>query len=90
MLSIDRHGFDGDLKFDVDNLPHGVIVDDIGLSGILVRAGETHRQIFLTASDWVPETTRTFHAVSQGQGNLASGTLTLHVRRPGTVAANSK
>ncbi|MBT6498026.1 MAG: hypothetical protein HOL01_26225 [Planctomycetaceae bacterium] len=90
MLSIERNGFDGDLKFDVDNLPHGVIVDNIGLSGILVRAGETRRQIFLTASDWVPETTRTFHAVSQGQGNLASGTLTLHVRRNGTLATNSK
>ena len=26
MLSIERNGFDGELKFDVDNLPHGVIV----------------------------------------------------------------
>jgi WD40 repeat protein len=90
MLSIERHGYNGDLKFDVDNLPHGVIVDDIGLSGILVRADETRRQIFLTAADWVPETTRTFHAVSQGQGNLTSRTLILHVRRAGKLAANSK
>jgi hypothetical protein len=90
MLSIERHGFNGDLKFDVDNLPHGVIVDDIGLSGILVRAGETRRQIFLTASDWVPETTRTFHAVSQGQGKLTSGTLKLHVRRNGPLTTSSK
>ena len=87
MLTIERHGYDGDLKFDVDNLPHGVIVDNIGLSGILVRAGETRRQIFLTAAEWVPETTRTYHAVAIGQGNQASRTLTLHVRRSGTVAA---
>jgi WD40 repeat protein len=87
MLSIERHDFEGELKFDVDNLPHGVIVDNIGLSGILIREGETHRQIFLTAADWVPETTRLIHAVSNGQGNQASLPITLHVRKADEVAA---
>lgn len=81
MLSIERNGFKGDLKFDVDHLPHGVIVDNIGLSGILVRAGETHRRVYLTAANWVGETTRQIHAVSLGQGNQASKSIVLHVRR---------
>ncbi|MCH7687580.1 MAG: WD40 repeat domain-containing protein, partial [Planctomycetes bacterium] len=82
MLWIERHGFDGELKFDMDNLPHGVIVDNIGLSGILIRKGETHRQISITASDWVPETTRLIHAVGQSAGKQASRPIVLHVRKP--------
>ena len=86
MLSIERNGFEGELRFDVDNLPHGVIVDNIGLSGIMVRKGENRRQIFLTAADWVQNTTRMIHAVAQGQGKQASWPISLHVRRPGQVA----
>ncbi|MBM4075350.1 MAG: WD40 repeat domain-containing protein, partial [Planctomycetes bacterium] len=61
-IIVDRNGYEGDVKFDVDNLPHGVIVDNIGLSGVLVRANETERQIFLTARPWVEETSRRIHA----------------------------
>jgi WD40 repeat protein len=81
MLRIERKGFNGDLKFDVDHLPHGVIVDNIGLSGILVRAGETRRRVYLTAADWVGETTHGIHAVGIGQGNQATLPITLHVRK---------
>jgi len=94
MLRVERNGFDGDLRFDVDNLPHGVIVDNIGLSGILVRAGESERQIFLTAAGWVPETTRWIHAVTTGEGNQASLPILLTVRRrggaPGQQTAENK
>lgn len=83
-IVVDRNGFDGDVKFDVDNLPHGVIVDNIGLSGVLVRTKETERQIFLTARPWVPTTSRLIHAVAQVQGNQASRPVKLHV---GTNAA---
>jgi hypothetical protein len=82
MLTIERNGFDGELKFDVDNLPHGVIVDNIGLSGVLIREGETQRQIFLTAADWVPESTRLIHTVAQGAGNQASAPIVFHIRKP--------
>jgi len=81
MLLVERNGYKGDLKFDVDHLPHGVIVDNIGLSGILVRAGETKRRIYLTAAGWVGATTRTINAVAQGQGNQASPPIVFHVRR---------
>jgi hypothetical protein len=86
-IRVERNGFDGDVKFDVDNLPHGVIVDNIGLSGVLVRANETERQIFLTARPWVPETTRWIHAVGQAAGNQATPAIPLHVRKNATVAA---
>ncbi|MFQ5732076.1 MAG: c-type cytochrome domain-containing protein [Planctomycetaceae bacterium] len=81
LLEVRRNGYNGDLRFDVDHLPHGVIVDNIGLSGILVRAGETKRLIYITASDWVPETTRLIHAVAKGQGNQASPPLPFTVKR---------
>ena len=86
-IVVERNGFDGDVKFDVDNLPHGVIVDNIGLSGVLVRAKETERQIFLTARPWVPATSRWIHAVAQVQGNQASSEVRLYVFRKGEVAA---
>lgn len=82
MLTMERNGFDGELKFEVDNLPHGVIVDDIGLSGILIRKGESQRQVFLTAADWVPETTRWIHAVGLGAGNPASPPIKFRVGDP--------
>ena len=82
MLTIERNGFNGELKFDVNNLPHGVIVDNIGLSGVLIREGETERQIFLTAADWVPETTRLIDAVAKGAGNQASRPIVFHIRKP--------
>lgn len=87
MIRIERsEGFDGEIKFDVDNLPHGVIVDNIGLSGVLIRQGEDRRQIFLTAADWVPETARWIHAVAKGHGNQASRPIRFRIQRPGEVA----
>lgn len=88
MIRVERNGFDGDLKFDVDNLPHGVIVDNIGLSGVLVRKGETERQIFLTARPWVPASQRWIHATAQGQGNLASTAIPLEIVVPAEVAGS--
>jgi len=90
MLRVNRNGYDGDLKFDIDNLPHGIIVDNIGLSGILVRAKETERQIFITAADWVPETERSIHAVSREEGRQASRPLRFAVRIRKPAAAKSK
>ena len=87
MLSIKRADmFNNEQRFDIDNLPHGVIVDNIGLSGVMIRQGETERQIFLTASSWVPETTRLIYGISQQEGNQASKPVRLIVRKPGQVA----
>ena len=80
-LRVERFGFDDRIPFDVANLPHGIIVDDIGLSGVLVREKETERTISLRAEPWVPEQTRVFFAVGQVEGNQVSCPMVLHVRR---------
>ncbi len=81
MLRIERADkFNNEQRFDVDNLPHGVIVDNIGLSGVMIRQGEIERQIFLTASSWVPESTRLIYGISQQEGNQASRPVRLSVR----------
>src|SRR5262249_41069791 len=55
-LKVKRNGHDDLITFTVENLPHGVIVDNIGLNGVLIPKGQDGRQIFLTAAKWVPDT----------------------------------
>lgn len=86
MLKVERNGYDGRIRFDVQNLPHGVIVDNIGLNGVLIAEGQSEREVFLTARNWVPETTRQFFALTQEPGGEASPPAVLHVRRPSAVA----
>ena len=56
-----------------------VIVDHIGLSGVLIRKGETTRPIVFSCAKWVPPTNRSIFAVAQGQGGEASGAIGLRV-----------
>lgn len=86
LLKIERHGFDERVRFDVNNLPHGVIVDDLGLNGLLIPEGTTERKIFLSARPWVPEQERPCHARSQAAGNDISPPVMLRVVRPGKMA----
>ncbi|NNJ24190.1 c-type cytochrome domain-containing protein [Alienimonas chondri] len=81
--------FGGEQKFDLFGLPHGVIVNNIGLSGVLIRRGETERQIFLTAADWVPPSVRPVFARSKGEGGQCSGVVSLRVAGPGERVAVS-
>ncbi|MDZ4783678.1 MAG: c-type cytochrome domain-containing protein [Planctomycetia bacterium] len=87
-LRVERNGFDDRIQFNLRNLPHGVIVDNIGLNGVLIPAGQTERQIFLTAESWVPETSRPFHAIAEVEGNQVSRPLILHVKRATELAGN--
>ncbi|MBI3467491.1 MAG: hypothetical protein HY000_31160, partial [Planctomycetes bacterium] len=86
MVKVERNGFKGRMRFDVENLPHGVIVENIGLNGVLVREGESERRITLTAAGWVPETTRQAHALSTEPAGHASPPVNIRVRNPSTVA----
>jgi len=79
-LSIERKGFDGRVSFDPQNLPHGVIVDDIGLSGVLIPEGQTERVIFLTAEPWISPGERAFHLKAKVEGNQSSPSLILKVK----------
>jgi len=91
-LKIERNGFTERMNFDVLNLPHGLIVADIGLNGILIPAGESERQIFITCFDWVPETDRLIFAqtlTAKGGGPKvdfdASPAVKIKVRKPSTL-----
>ncbi|HEX4146432.1 MAG TPA: pre-peptidase C-terminal domain-containing protein [Pirellulales bacterium] len=84
-LRVERNGFKDRLMFDVFNLPHGVIVDNIGLNGILIPEGQSERQVFLSADGWVPPVDRpcfaeTKNAGAAKGGNQTSPALLLHVR----------
>lgn len=85
-LSVQRHDFEDRIQFDVGNLPHGVIVDNIGLNGVLIPEGQSERTIYFTAEHWVPETTRTLQATAEVDGGLASPPITLHVLPPSGLA----
>lgn len=90
ILQVDRHDFADRVSFEVENLPHGVIVDDIGLNGVLILEGQTERRIFLTAQDWVQPMTRKVHAVATNAGGQASQAVTLHIATPTSVAQTEK
>ncbi|HVC99201.1 MAG TPA: hypothetical protein VND64_36390, partial [Pirellulales bacterium] len=66
--------------------PHGVIVDNIGLNGVLIPEGQSERQIFLSCAKWVPDIDRRYHALASNAGAQASQAVMLHVRRPGALA----
>lgn len=82
-VGIERNGFNGRVRFEAinHNLPHGIIVDNIGLSGLLIVEGTSERTFFLTAAKWVPETTRTFHLKAQAEGNQTSWPIRLRVKK---------
>ncbi|HVR82713.1 MAG TPA: hypothetical protein VMU54_00290, partial [Planctomycetota bacterium] len=73
MLKIRRTGHNDRVTFDLENLPFGVIVDDIGLSGILIPEGATERRIFLLCTAWTPEAERPgFARVREGPNPTSS------------------
>ena len=52
-LRINRErGFKGRVPFDIRNLPHGVIVRDVGLNGVLITEDETTQRFELYAEPW--------------------------------------
>jgi hypothetical protein len=62
------------------NLPHGVYVDNIGLNGLLIVEGQTEREFFITADDWVRETTAHFHIKASPEKGIVSNPLILQVK----------
>jgi WD40 repeat protein/mono/diheme cytochrome c family protein len=70
-IRVERSGNDGILNFDVHGLPHGVIVDDIGLNGIQVREKENDREIRFACAKWVQPQERLIHAAVSSARNEA-------------------
>lgn len=85
-LKVKRNGHDDLVTFSVEGLPHGVIVDNIGLNGVLIPKGENYRQIFLTTAKWVPDIDRFCFAKAAQEGNQTSLPVLLHVRKAATTA----
>jgi hypothetical protein len=96
-LRVDRRGDDALLGLDVENLPHGVIVDNIGLNGVQIRAGENVREISLACRKGVADQDRLCHMVVGNARNDAVKTdgaqtslpILLKIRKPAPVAANA-
>jgi WD40 repeat protein/mono/diheme cytochrome c family protein len=86
-LSIVRNGLDGVVTFGVDNLPHGVIVENLGLNGITFLAGENEREISLAAARWVGELERPFYAVENQAGRQTSHPVWLRLKRSPAATA---
>jgi len=84
-IKIKRNGEAGDLRFDVENLPHGVIVDNLGLNGITLLANQNEGEIALKAARWVQEMDRLCFAVSREAGRQTSLPVLLHVRKKDAV-----
>jgi hypothetical protein len=79
MLRVERHTFKDIVSFDVQNLPHGVIVSDIGLNGVQVMQDQSERRIFLTCAPWVQPTERLIFAKAREAGSPASRPVLLRV-----------
>lgn len=60
---------EGIINLDVHGLPHGVIVDDIGLNGVQIREKETERPIFFRAASWVKDQDKLIHAALSSARN---------------------
>ncbi len=87
---VNRKGYDGNVPFGNEgsgrNLPHGLIVDNIGLNGLLILEKQTERNFFITACKWVPEQERLFHLKTDVEGGQAAAPVLIRVRRSGAVA----
>ena len=85
-IKVQRNGHEDLITFSVENLPFGIIVDNIGLSGVLIPKGENERQIFLAAAKWVGEMDRPCYAIENQAGRQTSRPVMLHVRKSTGVA----
>lgn len=89
--SDDGNGF---INVDVDNLPHGIILANLGLNGAQIRPNELDRQIEISCSSWVKEQDRLIHGIigsardtsvrDSGQSTMP---ILLKVRKPKPIAS---
>jgi hypothetical protein len=85
-VKVRRNGANTEIRFDVQNLPHGVIVDNLGLNGITLLAGQNEGEIQIKADPWVQEMDRLIFAKTRGFGEQTSLPVMLHVRKKESAA----
>jgi hypothetical protein len=67
-LAVERKpGFKGRVPIEVENLPQGVRVLNIGLNGVLVTETQSERTISLLAEPWAQPMARPFYAVGKAE-----------------------
>ena len=95
-VKIERNGYNGQVPFGTEgagrNLPFGVIVDNLGLNGLLVLENQRERVFFVTADASTPEQVRHFHLTTTAEGGQSSGPIILRVtkRRIQAVEASAR
>lgn len=84
LVRIERHGnFTGRVPLEVQGLPHGVRVLNVGLNGILITEAETSRVVVLYAEPWVQPMTHPFVVFARREGTanqFAAPSLQLRVQ----------
>lgn len=88
-ISIERLNLGDRVSFNVQNLPHGVIVNDIGLNGVLITEQLSARTVFLASEVWVPAQRRLFFAEATIDGNQCTIPMILNVVRPSGIASTN-
>lgn len=83
VVHVDRQGNDGEIRlgneFAGRNMPHGVFVDNIGLSGLLILQGTNEQQFFITAAPTAALGPRLFHLKASIDGGVTSAPVQLEV-----------
>ena len=92
-VKIERKGYNGQVPFGKEgagrNLPFGVIVDNLGLNGLLVLENQPERVFFVTADASTPEQVRPFHLTTTAEGGQSSRPIILHVKKRRLEAAEA-
>jgi WD40 repeat protein len=94
-VKIERNGYHGQVPFGTEgagrNLPFGVIVDNLGLNGLLVLENQPERIFFVTADKSASEQVRPFHLTTGVEGGQSSGPIILHVmKKPRLQSADAR
>ena len=83
-VRVERNGHVGPVAMGTEgagrNLPFGVIVDNLGLSGLLITPTQDERTFFITADRAATPQSRSFHLLTTAGGGQASRPVVLHVR----------
>ena len=64
------------------NFLHGLYVDNIGLSGLMLPEGVSERTFFITAAPWVQPSERLVHLRADQGGKQATRPVLLRVLEP--------
>ncbi|MFM7207397.1 MAG: WD40 repeat domain-containing protein [Planctomycetaceae bacterium] len=83
-VRVERRDFAEEISFGVNeavdrNLPHGVIIDDLGLNGLLIIEGASERDFSIRATPRAAPGRRLFHLLATPDGGQASPPVWLEV-----------